>query len=325
MDGYNLQWQDYTDHLREMLHSMLKSTEFTDVTLVCNDDQEIQAHKVVLTASSPVFKRMLRNKNHPNPIIYLKDVNFQDMDSILQFIYLGQTTFNQNRINEFLQVAKSLEIKELSKNLEIPKEERPRQVPRNRTTKPASKTMKDLPMSPLPLKVELEEESTPLMPTLPRRSTTKAPTEYKCDSCAYVSLDTDDLKEHIKSAHNRILIFQCRKCDFKAEDKLELKRHIVETHDSTGPVTKKTKINSTQPKTNPTKQYACFICPYKAMDKGVLKSHILTEHNSALMSGGGNNSSINKSPVPGPETNENPDDPSEMAGNDSEPGLDVQY
>merc|ERR1719342_202001 len=45
----------------------------------------------------------------------------QEIESILQFIYLGQATFYQDRMNEFLNVAKSLEIKELSKNLDDPK------------------------------------------------------------------------------------------------------------------------------------------------------------------------------------------------------------
>ena len=33
----NLNWQTYSDHLREMLNEMMKSNELTDVTLVCDD------------------------------------------------------------------------------------------------------------------------------------------------------------------------------------------------------------------------------------------------------------------------------------------------
>ena len=40
------------------------------------------------------------------------------MKSILQFLYLGQATFYQDRMNEFLNVAKSLEIKEISEDVE---------------------------------------------------------------------------------------------------------------------------------------------------------------------------------------------------------------
>merc|ERR1712189_161554 len=40
------------------------------------------------------------------------------MKSILQFMYLGQATFYQDRMNKFLNAAKSLEIKEISKTVE---------------------------------------------------------------------------------------------------------------------------------------------------------------------------------------------------------------
>ena len=41
------------------------------------------------------------------------------MESILEFMYLGVATFYQERMNEFLNVAKNLEIKEISKDVEF--------------------------------------------------------------------------------------------------------------------------------------------------------------------------------------------------------------
>ena len=41
------------------------------------------------------------------------------MESILEFMYLGVATFYQDRMNEFLNVAKNLEIKEISKDVEF--------------------------------------------------------------------------------------------------------------------------------------------------------------------------------------------------------------
>ena len=40
------------------------------------------------------------------------------MRSILQFMYLGQTTLYQDRMNMFLHAAKNLEIKEIGKDIE---------------------------------------------------------------------------------------------------------------------------------------------------------------------------------------------------------------
>ena len=49
-EKYNFNWHAYSDHLREMLHEMMKSNELTDVTLVCDDKRQIKAHKIVLSA-----------------------------------------------------------------------------------------------------------------------------------------------------------------------------------------------------------------------------------------------------------------------------------
>ena len=71
-----------------------------------------------MSASSTVFKNIIRDNNTSNPVIYLRGILSYEIESILQFIYLGQTTIYQERMNEFLDVGKSLEIKEISKDVE---------------------------------------------------------------------------------------------------------------------------------------------------------------------------------------------------------------
>ena len=116
-EKFNLTWHTYTDHLREMLFNMSNMNELTDVTLVCEDKQQIKAHKVVLSACSPVFKSIICD--FPSiPLIYLRGIESCEMQSILEFIYLGHTTVYQSRMTEFMSVAKTLEIKDISKDIE---------------------------------------------------------------------------------------------------------------------------------------------------------------------------------------------------------------
>ena len=56
------------------------------------------------------------NRSYCN--IYLRGVNHSEINSILQFVYLGEASFHETRVNEFLSLAKSLEIKELSTDVE---------------------------------------------------------------------------------------------------------------------------------------------------------------------------------------------------------------
>ena len=108
-----LSWDTYTDHLKEMLHDMMSYNELTDITLVSEDRKQFKAHKIILSASSPVFKSIIGHCLMSSPFIYLKGILSQEIETILRFIYLGETTFNQDRLNMLLDVAKSLEIKEI--------------------------------------------------------------------------------------------------------------------------------------------------------------------------------------------------------------------
>ena len=74
-EKYNLNWHTYSDHLREMLHEMMKSDKLTDVTLVCDDKRQFKAHKVVLSACSPVFKNIIDDLPNKSSVIYLISVN----------------------------------------------------------------------------------------------------------------------------------------------------------------------------------------------------------------------------------------------------------
>ena len=112
-EKYNLNWHTYSDHLRDMLHEMMKSNELTDVTLVCDDKIQFKAHKIVLSACSSVFKSIINDLSHNTSVIYLRGIQHQEIESILQFMYLGVATINPDRMNEFLNVAKCLEVKEI--------------------------------------------------------------------------------------------------------------------------------------------------------------------------------------------------------------------
>ena len=113
----NLIWETYNDHLQSMLNDMRSSNELTDVTLVSEDREQFKAHRVVLHASSPVFKSMNSNTSLSSTYIYMRGIQSYEIEPILQFIYLGQAKVSKDRLKEFLRVAKSLELKELSNDI----------------------------------------------------------------------------------------------------------------------------------------------------------------------------------------------------------------
>ena len=115
-DKFNLTWHTFQTHTNELLSELYTSTIFSDVTLVCDDHLQLKAHKFVLNACSSMFRNILEN-NIPSPVIYLRGVAKEEMGSILQFMYLGEATLHQERMNEFMKVARDLDIKEIGKSV----------------------------------------------------------------------------------------------------------------------------------------------------------------------------------------------------------------
>merc|ERR1712012_1155020 len=80
---------------------------------VTEDKKKIKANINILSACSPIFKDILKKEKNSSTMMYLRGIEFSEMESIMQFIYLGEATFYEERMDEFLAVAKSLEKKEL--------------------------------------------------------------------------------------------------------------------------------------------------------------------------------------------------------------------
>ena len=58
---------------------------FTDVTLACNDGKLVEAHKVILAASSSLLQNLLKRNKHSHPLIYTRGMKLEDLLSILDF------------------------------------------------------------------------------------------------------------------------------------------------------------------------------------------------------------------------------------------------
>jgi len=118
-EEFCLSWNDYSDHMKEMLQSLMTSQSFADVTLVCDDKIQLEAHKIVLISCSKFFEAILNPltlMSDYKPFIYLKGINHQEMKSVLEFMYLGTARFSQERTSEFLRVATELELKSMCQN-----------------------------------------------------------------------------------------------------------------------------------------------------------------------------------------------------------------
>merc|ERR1719430_794141 len=116
---YDLKAKYFTPNVTSRLSDVFTEKSFCDVTLVSDDQNPFQAHRYVLSIFSPVLNNILLNNPHSHPLIYLRGVNHQDLDSILKFIYLGKASVNHSNMKRFAQAAKDLQIKKLAENIRM--------------------------------------------------------------------------------------------------------------------------------------------------------------------------------------------------------------
>ena len=112
-----LKWNDFHDLVQVSFGELRTDTDFADVTLAC-EDQSIKAHKVVLSASSPFFKKLLKTHSHPQPLIYMKGMKSSSLTAIIDFLYLGEANVFQDELDSFLALAEELQLKGLGGNSE---------------------------------------------------------------------------------------------------------------------------------------------------------------------------------------------------------------
>ena len=109
-------WNEFNSSTSETFKSLLLDEEFVDVTLVCDDARQFHAHKVILSACSPFFRNLFVKNPHPKPLLFLKGIRYEELETILKFMYLGQAQLPQDDLSAFLAAAKDLQVKGLNCN-----------------------------------------------------------------------------------------------------------------------------------------------------------------------------------------------------------------
>ena len=133
-EKFSLKWNDFEKNLSEVFRELKEDTALCDVTLACGDE-EVSAHKLILSACSPVFKNIFKRHNHRHTLLYLHGFTFSQLQSVLTFMYLGEVDIEQDQLNSFLLIAEHLQVKGLTQSGDSLQQKkagpsRPKQEPR---------------------------------------------------------------------------------------------------------------------------------------------------------------------------------------------------
>ena len=115
-DKFCLKWNEFDSNLRAAFKDFREEKDFFDVTLVCEEERQIEAHKIILSACSLLFRKILKRNKHQHPLIYLKDIKYSELLSLLNFMYLGEVQVCQEDLSTFLSAAEELKVNGLAQN-----------------------------------------------------------------------------------------------------------------------------------------------------------------------------------------------------------------
>ena len=118
VSGYNLSWSTFSRHLAQLSRELHTEKYFSDVTLVSDDLVQTEAHRIILSASSPLLKSLLSISPRGQTQLFLKGVKHQQLEAVLRFLYYGEVQVPSAEIREFLRAGEELEITELRNIME---------------------------------------------------------------------------------------------------------------------------------------------------------------------------------------------------------------
>jgi len=112
-DEFVLHWDQHGQSRTSSLKSLWENQDFLDVTIACDDDQ-IDAHKVILSAASPLLRNILKRNPHTHPLLYLRGTAKKDIEALLNFIYSGVAHIPEEGVGSFIALGSSLQVEGLS-------------------------------------------------------------------------------------------------------------------------------------------------------------------------------------------------------------------
>lgn len=112
-EKFCLKWNDFHTNVSKTFGILRNEDAFYDVTLVSDDQKQVSAHKVVLSASSEYFKTILKQNNHPNPLLCLEGIGSKELNDILNYVYYGEVNIYQEDMDRFLSIADRLKLEGL--------------------------------------------------------------------------------------------------------------------------------------------------------------------------------------------------------------------
>ena len=238
LEKYNLNWHAYSDHLREMLHEIMKLNDLTDVTFLnVSKNLEIKDISKYVEGNEENIADIEEVSDHENDTELASEHNYVELTnnrlskSDSNNSELQQNTgglFNCGKCESQFTTRRGLIYHKQSKHEGI--KYACKLCDYKATTQPG-----------VNYHVQSKHKGV----------------RYPCKTCDYQATHISSLKLHIKSIHEGMK-YACNQCEFQATQQGNLKAHVEAKHEGS--------------------KYACDQCNYQLTSKASLYKHKKLEH-----------------------------------------------
>ncbi|XP_049800752.1 broad-complex core protein isoforms 1/2/3/4/5-like isoform X7 [Schistocerca nitens] len=112
---FSLRWNNYLNHITGAFDTLRNDDELVDVTLSC-EGKRIKAHKMLLSVCSTYFRDLFKENPCQHPVIIFRNVKFEDLVALIDFMYHGEVNVMQEQLTSFLTTAELLAVQGLSED-----------------------------------------------------------------------------------------------------------------------------------------------------------------------------------------------------------------
>ena len=241
-EKFCLKWTDFQSTVSQSFRILRQEEDFYDVTLVSEDELQLSAHRLVLSACSSLFKNILKKNVHTNPLIYLSGVSSNNLKNILDYVYCGEVQLFQEQVDSFLDIAKKLQISGLvpvidneneSDQSSILKSNDQKQIPEKNVKKEAGTNSEEIKSVAKPYQNQNGRVSTSLSTGGSTEGVneilTKEDGVFTCEACGKTGKDKGNMQRHAET-HIAGVSYNCPDCKKTFRSTNSFNSHISRFH-----------------------------------------------------------------------------------------------
>ena len=241
-ETFCLKWNNFQSNASNTFASLRNEDYLHDVTLVGDDNHEIFAHKLVLSACSEYFKNIFKNRKAKTEtlLLCLNGTTNKDLKNILDYMYFGEVEIQQEELDRFLDISQRLKIDGLkgtstpdskAESTDVFQTRNDEHFQDNLTTLPGNNMIKEINQGKnAERKISQQNVDYDNIDQQIEDNIEKCNGVWRCRCCGKEDQKKSNIRRHFERNHLEGFSFHCSYCDSAFRSRATLSDHEHKNH-----------------------------------------------------------------------------------------------